>query len=169
MWWANLYGLIHMSHARYYNACCGLTHTLYSANGIQLLLHTVMRWSLPFNTHVTCSLLPWLTHTLYSIQHTECSICYIKCWDELYRSMHMSHAITKHVGDSHIHCIQQMERSSCYTLCWDELCRSMHMSHAITKHVGDSHIHCIQQTDTVIVTHCVRTSFTVQCKSHARY
>ena len=118
-----------MSRARYYHVLAisdSHTHCIQQTDTMPLL-HNVMGQSLRFDAHVTCSLLPRLTHTLYSIQHTECSIC--------------------------------------YTLCWDELYRSMHMSHAIRKHVGDSHIHCIQQTEAVVVTHCVRTSFTVQCMS----
>ena len=121
LWWDDLYCLIHMSHARYYNACWGLTHTLYSANGIQLLLHTVMGRSLLFNTHVTCSLLQRVLHT---------------------------------------HCIQQTEYSYCYTLWWDDLYGLMHMSHAHYYSVCYTHI-VFSKRNTVIVTHCDETIFTV--------
>ena len=158
LWWDDLYCLIHMSHARYYNACWGLTHTLYSANGIQLLLHTVMRRSLQFNAHVTCWLLQRVlgtrAHTVFS-KRIQC-YCYTLCWDELYRSMHMSHADYYH--DSHIHCVQFSKRNAVIVT------QSVGTSFTVqcTSHAhyykacwGHTCTHCIQQTDTMLLLHTV--------------
>ena len=110
-------------------AAC-VTHTLYSANGIQLLLHTVMRRSLRFNAHVTCWLLPWFTHTLCSIQQTQRSNCYTLCWDELHRSMHVTCSLLQRVLGTRAHVVfSKRIQCYCYTLWWDSLYGSMHMSH----------------------------------------
>ena len=88
-----------MSHARYYNACWGLTHTLYSTNGVQLLLHTVTEWYLPFNTHAHY----YSDSHIHCIQQTECSYCY--CVRMIFAVEYTRHmlTITTRVGDSALH------------------------------------------------------------------
>ena len=95
--WDELYRSMHMSHADYYNVHWELTHTLYSANGMQLLLHTVMEWYLLF-THARY----YNDSHIHCIQQTECSYCY--CVRMIFAVEYTRHmlTITTRVGDSEL-------------------------------------------------------------------
>ena len=75
----SLYGLMHMSHAHYYNACWELTHTLYSANEYNAIVtHSD---GTVFTVQCTCHMLTITTRVGDSrtrcIQQTEYSLSLI--------------------------------------------------------------------------------------------